>query len=90
MSVLPQLTNSVKHMNYTQRLMLAIGSYTFSIMLVVMLGIWAFIEYSEPDDSQDVAFAIHHTVSLLNQTSSKQGNARTHTEYFDLYLNQIK
>jgi signal transduction histidine kinase len=88
MIVLSQLTNSVKHMNYTQRLMLAIGSYTFSIMLVVMLGIWAFIEYSEPDDSQDVAFAIHHTVSLLNQTSSKQGNAPTHTEYFDLYLTQ--
>ncbi|WP_075173955.1 sensor histidine kinase [Neptunomonas phycophila] len=90
MTLLSSWRRRFKRLSYTQRVMLAIGSYTFSIMLVVMLGIWAFIEYSETDDEREIALAIHEAVGLLAQAPQNSANTPIHTSYFDLYLSQAQ
>jgi len=86
MTTLPHITKGLGRMNYTQRLMLAIGSYTFMIMLIFMLGVWAFIEYSETDDTQEIAQSMHSALVLLNQAPFTPSSLPIHTDNFDLYL----
>jgi len=82
-------------LNYTQRLIVVVGGYTFVLMAILLSVVWLSMETEETsDEAQRIAGYLEQAIGLISQYQAQYRNAPDpvepvsplKTDAFDLYL----